>query len=76
MWHAHTCVQVEKLSQALSERDRQLSTAKKEAKALKAEQANWGKTQKSLEAQVGTRHARHLAYGDAMASLTHMFTYI
>lgn len=41
-----------KLTQALTERDKQLAEAKKENKALKTEQGNWAKTQKTLELQV------------------------
>ncbi|KAG1676035.1 hypothetical protein FOA52_014900 [Chlamydomonas sp. UWO 241] len=44
--------EVEKLGSALSERDRQLAAAKKDVKAVKAEQATWAKTQKGLEAQI------------------------
>jgi hypothetical protein len=41
-----------KLTQALTERDKQLAEAKKENKALKTEQGTWAKTQKTLELQV------------------------
>ena len=37
------------------ERDKQLAEAKKESKALKADQAAWAKTQMTLELQVWSR---------------------
>mmetsp|Transcript_16500 Transcript_16500/g.35673 ORF Transcript_16500/g.35673 Transcript_16500/m.35673 type:complete len:324 (-) Transcript_16500:489-1460(-) len=43
---------VSKLSKALAERERQLSEASKELKAIRSDQASWSKSQKSLEAQV------------------------
>lgn len=41
-----------KLALALADRDKQLVEVKRDNKALKMEQAAWGKTQKALEAQV------------------------
>ncbi|GAX75914.1 hypothetical protein CEUSTIGMA_g3357.t1 [Chlamydomonas eustigma] len=44
--------ELSKLSQALSERDKQLAEVKKENKTLKLEQSSWAKTQKALDAQI------------------------
>lgn len=56
------------LGSALGERDRQLAAAKKDVKAVKAEQATWSKTQKGLEAQVrslGSYQPRYCSYRPA-----------
>jgi len=44
--------ELSKVSQALSERDKQLAEVKKENKAFKQEQSSWAKTQRALEAQI------------------------
>ncbi len=44
---------MQNLLRRCAERDKQVSEAKREAKAFKTEQAGWAKTQKGLEVQVG-----------------------